>query len=237
MVEVSIGTSDTTAVVPPGLFVDGVVGVTIVVTPLRPVSMVMTVVTAEIPEGKETVAAFGKVVVVVAVCGGELAVGPTMVDPPVTTVKPPVKIVVPPVTMVEPAETALLPLGGLAMRTATVTVIGGAGLSPGVKLEMTPGVLIVETDGCGNTVPVAPVGFDPLAGSEARTGTVNVDTEPFATIVLTMVAGGEATGGGDDCVMVEGPLPVIVCAVPGIRMVTVDTTPFARLVVIMVVDN
>jgi len=58
MADVAIGTSETTAVV--------ALGVVMEVKPLGPVSMVTRVVTADTPEGNETVAAFGRVVVTIA---------------------------------------------------------------------------------------------------------------------------------------------------------------------------
>ena len=225
MVDVAIGTSETMAAV---LLVGIIVlGVRIEVTLAGPTSMVTIVVIAETPVGMETVAGFASVVVTVTVCGTALVALPTIVDPPLTIVKPPVRVVVPPVTTVEPAGTAFVPFGGLARSMATVTVTGDeAGLRPGVNPDTTPGVL---TGGCGDEVTVPFVGLGPLGAPEPKT--VTVDVVPFATTVVTIVAG----DAGEDCggiwLVAAGAVPAAAVDVATIGIVTVDVLPLAVTVV------
>jgi len=129
-VEVVTGEMDKVLMVALGLVVDEVLAVAVMT--LGPVSIVMTVVTAETPDGNEAVAAFGRVIVTVLACGGELVFVPVIVVPPTTTVIPAVRIVVPPTTEVEPAGITLVPFVWTGRITATVAVTGLAGLRPGV---------------------------------------------------------------------------------------------------------
>lgn len=89
---------------------------------------VISVVTGDTPGARETVAVFGRVVIVRV---DEEVTVRVMVVPPVTRAKPPVVIVTPPVMIVDRPGT-IVAFVGPAQSTATVTVTGLAGLRPGV---------------------------------------------------------------------------------------------------------